>query len=101
MQVWFTFKLFEKASLVQTCLLTRDYKFRREIKWTKLAFSKQVNHVILNSFKHFSGPKYKTLGYGIGETNKTAAVFWSPSVKKIEKVPSCSTSCIFMTMTFE
>ena len=38
---------------------------------------------------------------GIGETNKTAAVFWSSSVKKIEKVPSCSTSCIFMTMTFE
>ena len=24
--------------------------------------SKQVQHVILNSFKHFSGPKYKTLG---------------------------------------
>jgi len=45
-----------------TCLLTRDHKFRKEIKWTKLAFSKQVQHVILNSFKHFSGPKYKTLG---------------------------------------
>ena len=48
--------------LDQTCLLTRDHKFRIEIKWTKLAISKQVQHVILNSFKHFSGPKYKTLG---------------------------------------
>ena len=46
----------------QTCLLKRDHKFRREIKWTKLTFSKQVQHVILNSFKHFFGPKYKTLG---------------------------------------
>ena len=26
-------------------------------KWTKIAFSKQTEHVILNSFKHFSGPK--------------------------------------------
>ena len=31
--------------------------FRLEIEWTKIAFSKQTEHVILNSFKHFSGPK--------------------------------------------
>ena len=26
-------------------------------KWTKIGFSKQANHVRMNSFKHFSGPK--------------------------------------------
>ena len=41
-QVWSTLKLFERASLVQ---------IRRKI-WTKLAISKQDQHVILNSFKH-------------------------------------------------
>ena len=35
----------------------RDHKFRREIEWTKIEFSKQVDHVRMNSFKYFSGPK--------------------------------------------
>ena len=31
---------------------------RFEIKiWTQIAFSKQIHHVRVNSFKHFSGPK--------------------------------------------
>ena len=46
----------------QTCLLAHDHKFRRKIEWTKLGISEQVPNVILNSFKHFSGPKFKTLG---------------------------------------
>ena len=52
----------KKATLVQIFLRI----------WTKLAFSNNLNmdqtclfeatpHVILDSFKHFSGPKYKTI----------------------------------------
>ena len=66
-QVWSTFKLFEKASLLH---------IRRKI-WTKLAFSKQVQHVILNSFKHFSGPKYKTLGIYFGD------IFWMSVMREM------------------
>ena len=62
LRIWTKLAFSNNLKVDQTCLLTRDHKFRREIKWTKLAFSKQVQHVILNSFKHFSGPKYKTLG---------------------------------------
>ena len=62
LRIWTKLAFSNNLKMDQTCLLARDQKFRREIKWTKLAFSKQVPHVILNSFKHFSGPKYKTLG---------------------------------------
>ena len=62
LRIWTKLAFSNNLKVDQTCLLARDHKFRREIKWTKLAFSKQVQHVILNSFKHFSGPKYKTLG---------------------------------------
>ena len=41
----------------QNSNLTRDHKFRGEIKWTKTTFAKQIQPVILTSFGHFSGPK--------------------------------------------
>ena len=62
-QVWSILFLFESGHNLPFdtwSYLKFDGKFRRDIKWSKLAFSKQVQHVILNSFKHFSGPKYKT-----------------------------------------
>ena len=59
---WTKLAFSNNLNVDQTCLLIRDHKFRREMKWTKLAFTKQVQHVILNSFKNFSGPKNKTLG---------------------------------------
>ena len=64
LRIWTKLAFSNNLKVDQTCLLAHDHKFRREIKWTKFAFSKQVQHVILNSFKHFSGPKYKTLGTG-------------------------------------
>ena len=64
------------SNLYQTCKLdlfenrcnwTRDHKFRGEIKWTKTTFAKQIQPVILTSFRHFSGPK-------IGPKN------WTPKI---------------------
>ena len=46
---------------------TCDYKFRREIVWSKIGFSNKVHHVRMNSFKHFSGAKKgppRTLPHG-------------------------------------
>ena len=31
--------------------------FEEEIEWSKIGFSKQAHHVVMNSFKHFSGAK--------------------------------------------
>ena len=45
-QFWSTFKLFDIAILV---------RFEQKIVWTKIEFSNQIQHVILNSFKYFSG----------------------------------------------
>ena len=40
----------------QNRIWTRDHKFRREIG-AKIEFSKQVHHVRINFFQHFSEPK--------------------------------------------
>ena len=37
--------------------------FQREKMWTKVSFAKLTQHVILNSFQHFSGQKFKTCCY--------------------------------------
>ena len=41
----------------QNRIRTRDHKFRRQIVWSKIGFSKKVHHVSMNSFKHFSWAK--------------------------------------------
>ena len=61
-RIWTKLAFSNSLKVDHTCLLTYDHKFRIEITWTKLAFSMQVQHGILICFKHFSGPKYKTLG---------------------------------------
>ena len=46
LRIWTKLAFSNNLKVDQTCLLTRDPEFRREKNWTKLAFSKQVSHVI-------------------------------------------------------
>ena len=46
LRIWSKLAFSNNFKVDQTCLLTRDPEFRSEKKWTKLAFSKQVSHVI-------------------------------------------------------
>ena len=37
-----------------------QFSSRSEVRlWTEIGFSNQIQHVILNSFKNFSGPKFR------------------------------------------
>ena len=60
----------------QNCNWTRDNQFQGEIKWTKTTFAKQMQPVILTSFRHFSGPKIepKKSDSKIGPKN------WTPKI---------------------
>jgi len=42
LRIWTKLAFSNNFNVDQTCLLTRDHKFRKEKKWTKLAFSKQL-----------------------------------------------------------
>ena len=51
---YFESKFEQNRKVDQNRIWTRDHKFRREIEWTKIEFSKPVR---MNTFKHFSGLK--------------------------------------------
>ena len=52
LRIWTKLAFSNNLNMDQTCLLTRDPKFRKAKKWTKFAFCEATSHVILDSFKH-------------------------------------------------
>ena len=80
LQLCSNFKLF-------TSLVHIFGPFRKEINLIKVEFANQFHHVILNSFKHFSGPKDFPFVFSNLSKGRTFS-FWLDDQDKINSIES-------------